>query len=62
LVDSPAMLAGAFFFQQAGGHMGDLTGNRIDNFVHKSVIAAATPTRLEEIRRVVDRPLRATAS
>jgi fructose-1,6-bisphosphatase/inositol monophosphatase family enzyme len=61
LVENPAMLAGAFFFQQAGGYMGDLTGSLIQDFVHKSVIAAATPARLEEIRRVVDRPLRATS-
>jgi fructose-1,6-bisphosphatase/inositol monophosphatase family enzyme len=62
LVDSHAMLAGAFFFQQAGGHIADLTGNQIDDFAHKSIIAAAGPARLEEIRRVVDRPLRATSA
>ncbi len=60
LLDSPAMLAGAFFFQQAGGYMGDLTGQPIHDFAHQSVIAATASTRLEEIRRVMDRPLRAT--
>jgi myo-inositol-1(or 4)-monophosphatase len=62
LLESPAMLAGAFFFQQAGGYMGDLTGNLIHDFAHKSVIAATASTRLEEIRRVIDRPLRATSA
>jgi myo-inositol-1(or 4)-monophosphatase len=62
LLESPAMLAGAFFFQQAGGYMGVLTGDLIHDFAHKSVIAATAPARLEEIRRVIDRPLRATSA
>jgi fructose-1,6-bisphosphatase/inositol monophosphatase family enzyme len=62
MFESPAMLAGTFFFQQAGGYIGDLTGRHIHDFSHKSVIAATSPARLEEIRRVIDQPLRATSA
>ena len=62
MLERPAMLAGTFFFQQAGGYVGDLTGQFIQDFSHKSVIAATSPARLEEIRRVIDRPLRATSA
>jgi myo-inositol-1(or 4)-monophosphatase len=61
-LENAAMLAGTFLFQQAGGYVGDLTGRLIHDFSHKSVIAATTPARLEEIRRVIDRPLRATSA
>jgi fructose-1,6-bisphosphatase/inositol monophosphatase family enzyme len=61
LLESPAMLAGAYLFQQAGGYVGDLTGQLIDDYAHMSVIGATTAARLEEIRRVINRPLRATS-
>jgi fructose-1,6-bisphosphatase/inositol monophosphatase family enzyme len=62
MLERPAMLAGTFYFQQAGGYVGDLTGRLVHDFSHKSVIAATTPARIEEIRRVIDRPLRPTAA
>jgi myo-inositol-1(or 4)-monophosphatase len=62
MMERPAILAGTFFCQQAGGYVGDLTGQLIHDFSHKSVIAATSPVRLEEIRRVIDQPLRATSA
>jgi myo-inositol-1(or 4)-monophosphatase len=56
-----ATLAGAFLFQEAGGHIGDLTGRVLEEgFSHKSVIAATSPSRLEEIGSILNLPVRRT--
>lgn len=50
----PGMLAGAFFFLEAGGKTSDLCGNPVTDITQlKSVIAAFSPSMIQEVSQMV---------